>query len=94
LIEFLWRNRGNARELPPDAVKFEAEASDVLKGIYYTAIMESMQAMLANSPIWTLFLTILLCIGKLFGWAIKQWVDIKTKIFLEEPVSDTGLLAT
>jgi hypothetical protein len=93
LIEFIWKNRANARELPPDAVKFEAEANDTLKGIYYTAIMESIGAMLVNSPIWTLFLPILLCFGKLFGWAIKQWVEFKTKIFLEEPISDTGLTA-
>jgi hypothetical protein len=92
LFEFLWRNK-NA-ELSPDAVKFEAEATEAVKTIYYTAVVEMTQVMLVNSPIWTLFLAIVVCVGDIFGWAWKQWLDIKTKIFLEEPVVDTGLLAT
>ena len=52
-----------------------------------------MSVMFNNSPVWTLILTVVFSISKLFGWATKQWLDIKAKIFLEEPISDTGLTA-
>jgi hypothetical protein len=91
LFESLHRNK-NA-ELSPDAVRFEAEASDEVKEIYYTAIFAMMRVMFNNSPVWTLILTVVFSISKLFGWATKQWLDIKAKIFLEEPISDTGLTA-
>jgi hypothetical protein len=92
LVEFVQRNK--KAELSPEAVRFEAEASDDLKGIYYGAILEMMKVMFNNSPIWTLVLTIIFGISSFFGWATKQWLDIKAKIFLEEQVTDTGLLAT
>ena len=92
LIEFMVRNK-NA-QLSPDAVRFEAEASEPVKEIYYTAVFQMMQVMFTNSPIWTLVLTIIFGVTGFFGWAVKQWVDIKAKIFLEEPIEDTGLLAT
>ena len=91
LFESLQRNK-NA-ELSPNAVRFEAEASDEVKEIYYRAIFEMMGVMFNNSPVWTLILTVVFSISKLFGWATKQWLDIKAKIFLEEPISDTGLTA-
>ncbi len=91
LFESLHRNK-NA-ELSPNAVKFEAEASDEVKEIYYRALFEMMGVMFNNSPVWRLILTVVFSISKLFGWATKQWLDIKAKIFLEEPISDTGLAA-
>ena len=92
LFEFLWRNKD--AELSPDAVRFEREASDTVKDIYFTAVMEMMQVMCTNSPIWTLLLTVIFGIGDLFGWATKQWLDLKAKIFLEEAVPETVILAT
>ncbi len=89
LFESLHRNK-NA-ELSPDAVKFEAEASDDVKSIYYAALFEMMRVMFNNSPVWTIILTIVFGVSKLFGWATKQWLDIKAKIFIEEP-DETGLL--
>ena len=92
LIEFMVRNKD--AQLSPDTVRFEAEASESIKEIYYTALLEMMQVMFTNSPIWTLFLTIIFGVTNFFGWAVKQWVDIKAKIFLEEPLGDATLLAT
>ncbi len=92
LFESLQRNKNAA--LSADAVRFEAEATEDLKKIYYQALFEMMSVMFNNSPIWSLLLTIIFNVSKLFGWATKQWLDIKAKIFLEEPIADTGLLAT
>src|SRR5438552_8819827 len=80
-IEF-WRRNKDAK-LSPAAVRFEAEASNDVKDIYHSAIFEMMRVMFNNSPIWTLVLTFIFRISKLFGWATKQWVDIKAKIFIE-----------
>jgi hypothetical protein len=86
LFEFLWRN--NNAKLSPASLQFEAEASDSLRAIYEEAISEMTRVMLTNSPIWTLTLGMLVSFAQLFGWAWKQWIDIKTKIFLEEPLAD------
>jgi hypothetical protein len=85
-FEFLLRNKD--AELSAETLKFESEASDAVKDIYYKAIMEMSQVLLTNSPIWTLFLGIIVAIGHFFGWAAKQWLEIKTKIFLEETIVD------
>lgn len=90
LLEFAWHNMD--AEPSPDSVKFEAEASDPLKMLYTEAVMEMMKVMFTNSPIWTAFIALVICFAQIFGWAWKQWLDIKTKIFLEELSVEGGML--
>jgi hypothetical protein len=91
LFEFLWRKKD--AELSPDAVRFEREASETVKDIYSDAVLEMMHVMCTNSPIWTLFMCIGAGVDHLFGLAWKRWLDIKAKIFLEEPIPETAILA-
>jgi len=90
-FEFLWRN--NQAQPSHDSLRFEAEASDSLKTIHDQTISGMARVMLTNSPIWTLTIALVLAIADAFGWAWKRWVEIKTKIFLEEPLFDSGLVA-
>jgi hypothetical protein len=88
-FEFVWRH-GDA-ELSPEAVDFDRSADPQLKKIYTEAVDEMTHLLLTNSPMWTFVLGISVAIGLLFGHAWKQWLEIKTKIFLEEPlVVDPG----
>jgi hypothetical protein len=93
LFEFVLRN--NDATLSPETVRFEAEAREPIKAIYRDAISEMTKVMLTNSPIWTFFIVIIVAVGQMFGWAWKQWLEIKTKIFFEETIVDvpgTGLV--
>jgi hypothetical protein len=89
-FEFLWLHRD--AELSTEAVQFEEHAAQPLKSIYQEAVSEMTRLLLTNSPIWTFVLCICVLIGLVFGHAWKQWLEIKTKIFLEEPAIDPGLV--
>jgi hypothetical protein len=91
-IEFLWRNKD--AELSPEAARFETEASEALKEIYFKAVMEMMKVMCTNSPIWTTFFGIASIIDYFSGRAWKKWLDFKAKVFLDEPLPDNIVPAT
>jgi hypothetical protein len=88
-FEFLWRHRD--AELSAEAVHFEENADPLLKDIYKEAVNEMTRLLLTNSPMWTFVLSISVLIALAFGHAWKQWLDIKTKVFLEEPSLDPAL---
>jgi hypothetical protein len=88
-IEFFVKNR-HARQ-SADSVRFQAKASESLLRIHDGAIVETMKVMLTNSPIWTLTLFFVFCVGYAMGAAWKQAVEIKAKIFVEEPLFDIGV---
>jgi len=85
-FEFVWRHRD--AELSPEAVHFEEKADQLLKEIYEEAVNEMTRLLVTNSPMWTFVLSISVLIALAFGHAWKQWLEIKTKIFLEEPGVD------
>ena len=88
-FEFVIRYR-DARP-SADSQRFEAKAGDSLKQIHDRTVQEVLSLLMINSPVTTLALFVTLYTAKMFGAAWKQWIDIKTKIFAEEPIND-GLL--
>jgi hypothetical protein len=90
LFEFLWRH-ADAKP-SEDSIRFDAEASAATKEIYQQAISAMTLVMVTNSPIWTLTVVTAVCLGQMFGWAWKQWLEFKTKIFLEDPLASRELV--
>jgi hypothetical protein len=89
-FEFLFRHK-NA-ELSAEAKHFEEKADAKLKEIYAQAVDEMTYLLLTNSPMWTLTLGFCLGLALAFNKAWRQSIEIKKKVFLEEPLIYPGLV--
>lgn len=81
-LEFVWRNHD--AKPSADALRFDTTAEDELKQIHDSAVKETVLLLVINSPIMTLAMCGVVSVARLFGGAWKQWLEIKTKVFVEE----------
>ena len=81
-LEFVWRHHD--AKPSADALRFDATAEDELKQIHDTTVGAIVLLLPINSPIMTLTICVVVSVAKLFGAAWKQWLEIKTKVFVEE----------